>query len=124
MHKFFFALILLLASVLRLVKLDTFPPALNWDEVSLGYNAYSLLLTGADEWGVSFPTIFRAFGDYKLPTYVYATTPIIKLLGPTDLAVRLPSALAGILTVAVAYVLGHRLFGRQAGLITALLVCP
>jgi len=36
---------------LRLYKIDSNPPALNWDEVSHGYNAFSILRTGADEWG-------------------------------------------------------------------------
>jgi len=32
---------------------------LNWDEVSHGYNAYSILKTGKDEWGKTFPLIFH-----------------------------------------------------------------
>ena len=41
-------LILILASLLRLVALDKYPAGLNSDEAAIGYNAYSLLETGKD----------------------------------------------------------------------------
>ena len=40
-----------------------YPPLL-WDEAALGYNAYSILKTGRDEYGQYFPLIFKSFGDY------------------------------------------------------------
>ena len=49
--KHFLILTLALALVLRVVNLSTNPPELNWDEISMGYTAYSLLETGRDEWG-------------------------------------------------------------------------
>ena len=123
MRKYLIFLIIFLGLVLRLAGLSSFPPSLNWDEVSLGYNAYSLLLTGRDEWGVRFPTIFRAYGDYKLPVYVYAAVLPIKLLGLNEFSVRLPSAITGTLTILVAYVLAFGLFQkRQLALVAALLV--
>jgi len=91
------------------------PPSLNWDEVSLGFNAFSLLKTGRDEWGTVLPLIFRAFGDFKLPAYVYFTVPV-------PFAVRLPSAIFGLLLIVISYLLGRRFFSKSVGLITALLV--
>jgi len=67
-------LITLLGGLVRFFWLDRFPVAPNWDEISHGYNAYSILMTGKDEWGNRLPLIFRAFGDYKLPVYIYLTT--------------------------------------------------
>ena len=43
-------LIVLLAFLLRIYRIESVPPALNWDEVSIGYNAYSIMQTGRDEW--------------------------------------------------------------------------
>ena len=43
--------ILILAAALRLFGLTRYPAGLNADEAALGYNAYSLLLTGRDEHG-------------------------------------------------------------------------
>ncbi|MBI2009816.1 MAG: hypothetical protein HYS86_01425, partial [Candidatus Chisholmbacteria bacterium] len=42
-------LIVFFAAILRLSLLGQNPPGLYWDEVSLGYNAYSILKTGRDE---------------------------------------------------------------------------
>ncbi len=99
-------LIFFLALFLRLYHLNQVPPSLYWDEVSLGYNAYTISETGKDEHGTYLPlTYFAAFGDYKPPVYIYAIVPFIKLLGPTELAVRLPSALSGSFLVLVTFFL-------------------
>ena len=103
-------LILILSAFLRFYQLNQAPPALNWDEISHGYNAYSILKTGQDEWGFTFPTIFRAYGDYKLPVYIYLTSLSVGLFGLNAFAVRFPSALAGVLSVLFTYFLAKKLF--------------
>ncbi len=105
-----FIAILCLAAFLRLYKLDQIPPGVNRDEASIGYTAYSLIVTGKDEYGRAFPLSFESFGDWKLPLYIYVTIPFVKIFGLTELAVRLPSALAGITTVALTYILAQYLF--------------
>lgn len=87
----------LFAFAIRSFHSDTLP--LYIDEVSIGYNAYSILTTGKDEHGISTPLFFRAFGEYKLPVYIYATGLSQLFLGKTDAAVRLPSILAGTFAV-------------------------
>ena len=66
-----------------------------WDEAALGYNAYSILETGRDEYGQILPIIFKSFGDYKPGFYVYLTLPFIKVFGLNELSVRLPSIILG-----------------------------
>jgi 4-amino-4-deoxy-L-arabinose transferase-like glycosyltransferase len=95
--------IILSASVLRLYNLGINPPHLTADEASLGYNAYSILKTGRDEYGTILPIIFKSFGDFKPGLYVYATVPFVAVLGLNEFAVRLPSALAGIIAVWLLY---------------------
>jgi len=103
-------LILFLAAFLRLFKISSAPPSLNWDEVSHGYNAYSIITTGKDEWGQQFPfTAFRAYGDYKLPLYIYLTAPFT-LLGLNELTVRLVSIISGICAVGLSFFLTQYLF--------------
>ncbi|MFZ5845558.1 MAG: glycosyl transferase, partial [Patescibacteria group bacterium] len=92
-------LILIIAATLRLYRLSVIPPGVNRDEASIGYTAYSLLKTGRDEYGRFLPLSFQSFGDWKLPLYIYTTTLFVKIFGLSELAVRLPSAIAGILTV-------------------------
>ncbi|OGY11714.1 MAG: hypothetical protein A3H88_03520 [Candidatus Blackburnbacteria bacterium RIFCSPLOWO2_02_FULL_44_9] len=115
-------LVFLTAALLRFYSLSLTPPSLNWDEVSLGFNAYSILKTGKDEWGFFLPNIFRAYGDYKLPGYIYTTSLSEILLGITPFAVRFPSALGGILTVLFTYLLVQKLFNKNTATIAALLV--
>ena len=102
--------IVALALFLRLFRLSDVPPGVNRDEASIGFTAYSLLQTGRDEYGRSWPISFQSFGDWKLPLYIYTTVPLIATLGMSELAVRLPSAVAGVLTVIVTYFLVKELF--------------
>lgn len=98
-------LIFLIALVLRTWQVNSVPPSLNWDETSLGYNAFSILKTGKDEWGRSLPLTFEAFGDYKLPGYIYTLVPFIAFFGLNEWSVRLPSILFGSLSVIFLYLL-------------------
>jgi 4-amino-4-deoxy-L-arabinose transferase-like glycosyltransferase len=56
----------------------------------------------------------------KPPLVYWAEAISIKLLGPTELAVRLPAALASVVEVAVTAALGEAMFGPPAGLAAAL----
>lgn len=113
-HIFIFAAIFVFALFTRTFNISTNPPAISWDEASIGYNAYTILTTGKDEHGKIMPLdAFAAFGDYKPPVPIYLTVPFVALFGLNELAVRLPSALAGILTVWVLYLLVLELFSRS-----------
>ncbi len=100
----YLALIVLLGICLRFLFLTSNPPSLNWDEVSHGYNAYSILKTGMDQWGQKFPILnFRAYGDYPTALNLYLTIPFIYLFGLTEFAVRAPHAVLGVLTIISVY---------------------
>ncbi len=112
--------ILILAFVLRFYRLDSLP-AFNADEAAIGYNVYSLIQTGKDEHGNAWPIHFQSFNDYKPGLYFYLVLPFVKVLGLTELAVRIPSAFLGVLTVLVLYFLVKELFNKQnLALISAL----
>ena len=93
--------ILAFAAVIYLVNLNQIQ--LNIDEVSPGYNAYSLLQTGKDEFGKKFPISFRFGGTYSPPLYIYLTVPMIAFFGLNIAAVRMVSALSAIGSVLVLY---------------------
>lgn len=100
----FLFLIVLLGAVLRFTYLKEMPPSLNWDEISHGYNAYSILKTGKDEWGQFLPLAnFRAYGDYPLPLNLYLTIPFIATIGLSAFSIRLPHAILGTLTIVAVY---------------------
>lgn len=102
--------ILLLAATLRLWRLSDYPAGLNADEAALGYNAYSLVLTGRDEHGHPWPINLESFGDFKPAGYAYLLIPFIQILGLTEFALRLPSAVFGLLSVLFIYLLAKEIF--------------
>ena len=122
MKKIILILILILAAFLRLYRLSDYPAGLNADEAALGYNAYSLMLTGRDEHGHSWPVNLESFGDFKPAGYAYLLIPFIKVFGLTEFAVRLPSAIFGILAVFFIYLLAKELINEDCGLIAAALL--
>jgi len=108
-EKIFLALIFLLAFGIRLINVGNHPTFIS-DEASIGYNAWSILKTGRDEWEKFLPLSFKAFGEYKLPLYVYLLVPFVKIFGLNELAVRLPSVVFGSFTVIAVYFLVRELF--------------
>ncbi len=108
--------------VLRIYLLGSIPAGLTNDEADIGYDAYSLLLTGKDQWGESFPLVnFKGFGDYRPVLYTYLVAPFILVFDLSSVAVRLPSAIFGSLSIISIYLLGRRLFNKETGVIAALL---
>jgi len=95
--------ILFISFAIRFYKISDVPPGLYIDEVSIGYNAFRVLTTGKDEFGVSYPLFFKSFGDYKMPVYIYATSLSMSVFGKNEFAVRFPSAFLGSLTVLLFY---------------------
>ncbi len=114
--------IVILAAVLRLYKLDVVPPGVNRDEASIGITARSLMTNGRDEYGKLLPLSFESFGDWKMPLYMYLTTAFVKVFGLSELAVRLPSALAGIASVVALYYLAVFVFASESTALLAALV--
>jgi len=116
-NKYFSALLIILifciGFFLRFNHLSTIPNGLYPDETAIGYNAYSILMTGKDEYGVHLPLYFRSFDDYKLPVYIYSTALAIKAFGANALAVRFTSALFGSLTVIALYFLIYELSKKK-----------
>lgn len=88
-----------LAVFLRTYRLDLSPPGLYADETSIGYNAYSILKTGKDEHGISWPFFFQAFGDYKNPVFIYSLAPLTYLNGLRPETIRLGAAIWGSLAI-------------------------
>lgn len=123
-HKIVLILIFFLGLFLRTYKLGEYPASLNWDEVSHGYTAYSILKTSKDQWGQKLPIFnFRAYGDYPTTLNMYTTIPLIKLLGLQDWVIRLPTAILGASMIISAYFISQYFLQNGAGsLLVSLLV--
>ncbi len=116
-------LILMLAIFLRFWQLGETPQGFYCDEAALGYNAYSIMENGKDEFGKSWPVLFRSFGDFKTPIYIYLLVPIYKIFGMSVWSTRLLSALMGVMGIWFSFWLVKNLSKKiNLGLITALLL--
>jgi 4-amino-4-deoxy-L-arabinose transferase-like glycosyltransferase len=104
-NKIIISMIFLIALVLRFWNLSTYPDAIDEDEMALGYNAYSLLHGGIDEWGNKFPIYFESNGDYKYGIYSYIATIPVSIFGLNAFSTRSVSALFGSLSVVAIYFL-------------------
>lgn len=117
-------ILLLAAAWVRSFRLDKSPASVNWDEAALGYNAYSLLLTGRDEFGKALPVSLRSFDDYKPAGYAYLSVPAVKLFGLSEASTRMTSVISGTLAVFLivyitAKLTGNYLTGLIAGAVMA-----
>lgn len=103
--------VLLVAAWLRFDRLSSFPPGLYHD---VAYNGVDVLgfLHG------HLPIFFTA-NNGREPLFLYAQAAAVALFGTTAFALRMPSAIAGVLTVAVVYTWARSWFGYRAGLLTA-----
>lgn len=99
-------------------------PCFSTDEAAFAYNAYSLLKTGKDEYGIAWPQRLVSFSDYKLPLQSYLEIPFIAAFGLNEWAARLPVLLASILLPMLVYFLTrlltpHALIALSAAFFTA-----
>lgn len=95
--------ILALSFLVRVVGVSGLPLGFNADEASFGYDAYSILRTGRDQWGQGFPLVLKSFGDFKSPAYSILSVPIVYLFGLNIFSTRLLSVITGTLFVLAIY---------------------
>ena len=104
----------------RLYKIGNLPESVYWDEASIGYNAFSIANDLKDEWGETLPLHFRAFGEFKLPVYIYSVVPFVKIFGLNAMSVRIPAVLYGIGSLITIYFLAKKISGKETvGLLSA-----
>lgn len=122
-HILILILILLVASFLRLYKLDQVPVSLFGDELDVGYHAYSILKTGKDYSGNPWPMHFQSLAEWRTPLYLYSVVPTVAIFGISELGVRLPAAIFGILGIFGMYLLVKQISqNTQLALISALVL--
>ena len=109
------AAVMLVAFPIRAVDVSHFPLALNGDEASFGLGAAGFL---NGDWNNIFSLNWLSFPAL----YFLIPASFIHFLGQTTLALRLPSVLAGSLTVAGVYLLGRQFYNHRTGLFGALLL--
>lgn len=118
--KYWLIVILIFGAFLRVVNINNNPKSLYGDELSIVYDAYSILKTGHDEKGVFLPLTFD-LGGGRPGGYVYATVPFVAIFGLTGFAVRATSILSGVILIYLIYLIGKLLVDEKFGVIAAFL---
>jgi len=109
--------ILLVSALLRFLWLDRYPLGWHHDEALMG------VMAGEVYRGESRPIFFTQYLGQE-PLYIYLSGGMIWLLGGDEgvLPLRLTSALVGLVTVAVTFLLGRAMFSPRVGLLAAALL--
>jgi 4-amino-4-deoxy-L-arabinose transferase-like glycosyltransferase len=119
--KTVFVLVIFLASFLRIYQLGNVPYGTTNDETAYIYNSYSIWKTGKDITGKFMPLSFNAHSS-ESPTGVYLTAPFVGIMGLSLFSGRFPSALLGIGSTILLFLLADFLFkNKWIGIISALL---
>lgn len=108
--------IVVIAFSIRIIGIDKVP--LYGDELTITQDAYSIMQTGKDVTGKSFPLTF-SMGAGRPGGYVYSSIPFIAIFGPGAYGARGLSILSGLGIVFLMYLLGKKLFSEKVGLIAA-----
>ncbi len=120
-QKIILLAILLLGFVLRVSFINSSPPSLYGDELTIVLDANSLMKTGHDQLGNFLPLTFP-MGAGRPAGYVYFSIPFVALFGPTAIGVRLLSILSGLGIILLTYLLCRKLFSEKAGMGAAFLI--
>ena len=101
-----------LGAALRLIGLDKFPPGLHFDEAVYGLMALEI-------YHGKLPVFFSAFTGRE-PLYMYLMAGVFRLVGIGSVGIRLTSALIGVATIPLVYLVLRELYGnRRLALIAA-----
>lgn len=118
--KWIFLIIFSLGFLLRVIFINSSPPSLYGDELTITLDAYSLLQTGYDQLGNFLPLTFP-MGAGRPAGYVYGSIPFVAIFGPSALGVRALSIMSGIGIIILLYLLGRKVFSAKVGLLAALI---
>lgn len=109
--------IILFGCLIRIFNISNIPNALNCDEASAGYEAYSILNYGIDRNGNFMPSFLVAWGSGQNALLSYVMIPFIKVLGLTTLSVRLPMAILGCISLVIFYLLLKKISNQKIAII-------
>lgn len=118
--KLLIIIILALGFLLRIVFINTNPPSLYGDELTITLDSYSLLKTGHDQLGNLLPLTFK-MGAGRPAGYVYGSIPFIAIFGPNALGVRALSILSGLGIIILIYLLTKKILNEKVALAAAVL---
>jgi len=121
-QRYVFCAILALGIALRAYRYATLPDGINQDEASMAYDAFAIARYGIDRNGYRLPVYTVAWGSGQNVLNLYLVAPLVYCFGLTMWAIRLPSLLLGIATLAAFPQLARRVTGARTALISMFLL--
>lgn len=94
----------------RVYRIDKMPNALNVDEASSGYDAFSIMKYGVDRNGNSYPVVLYAWGSGQSVLYSLISIPFIAMFGLTEFSMRIAMAIIGSISLIAIYFLLKNIF--------------
>jgi len=119
-HRWLLGATLLLGAFLRLYDLGGLPNYIDPDSAQNGFT--SMILSGELLERGEFRAVLSRWALGNEAAFLYVQGLFQRALGVGPLALRLPSALAGVATIYALYRLGAELFSRRLGLLAAALL--
>lgn len=117
-----FTIILVAGCLFRILYLDKFPAGLNQDEAFGGYEAISLMRTGADSYGYHLPVYLMTWGSGMSVFPSYMMIPWIAIFGNNIWCIRIPQAILGSIAIAVCFFLVKRITSNNRAALIAMFV--
>lgn len=106
--------VLLFGAFLRFYHLGRIPVSLYWDEAAMLVDAKAIAESGRDMHGNRWlQAMFPSYGDYKLPVYIWLASVAVQFFGVSSFALRLPSAVVGVVHLGVIGLLAWQIIGRD-----------
>ena len=115
---------LLVAAIVYLVRLGSAPLYLAPDEVIIANDAFSLARTGRTLDGVLLPlyVFVQISGNWFMPAIYYVSALFLKVLPLSAWAIRLPSVLIALASMALAFAVARKAIGDRYAALIAILV--
>ena len=119
-------IILIIGILIRIVGIADMPNALNCDEASSGYEAFSILHYGIDRNGNFMPAFLEAWGGGQNALLSYLMIPFIMIFGLNTFSIRLPMAILGCVSLILLYLLLKRIGNKKLAVIglAFFAICP
>ena len=106
--------IMLAGLVMRVYRLDSLPQVMENDEATVGLHALDVL-------NGTMKNMFQTWSSFGTLHFFLMAIPV-SIFGQTRFAVRILTALAGVATLPVVYLLALKMFDRKVALISTVLV--
>ena len=125
-YNIIFIIILIIAILSRILFLTQYPNGIHEDEAGMMYDAYCMAEYGTDRYLNENPVYLINFGGGQSVLYAVIASFLIRILGLSVFAIRLPAVIFSILTIILAFLLAKKYIGKKFALILAFLItiCP